>query len=194
MASSEPNLLRARLLEAEPVNPDRRRRLEQEITGMFEHRLSRGGRLYWTISLVAAAAFAALGAAVLARSETDGFLKIVWWVYTLANAGFVALAAAILRAGRLDVRRFLGWAKLSPALTLVVVSILFARAANDPSTEALLWVLFGIICLLVALAVTVYNRVVSAELAQREQMLRLELRVLELTERLGTDGAGGAGV
>ena len=181
----EPDDLAARLLDAEPVSPARRQRLEQEINAMFENKLSHGGRVYWSVSLAAAVALAALGAAVLAWGRMDGPLRAVWWVYTLANVGFVVLAAGVLRAGRLDVRRFASWGKLSPALTLLIVILLLARAVAEPTTEAVLWVLFGITCLIVALTVVLYSRMTAAELVQREQLLRVELRVVELTERLG---------
>ena len=181
--TSEPDELRARLLGEEPVSPARREQLQQEVCNVFEQKLTRGWRVYWAAGLVAAVAFAAFGGAVLIYGRMDGFLRGVWWLYTLANAGFVFLAAYILRAGRIDLRRFMQWAKLSPALTLLIVLLLFARAAAAPSLESVLWVLFGLICLLVALAVTILNRVGTAELSQREQVLRLELRVLELLER-----------
>lgn len=180
---NEPGDLGARLLDIEPISAARREALEQEIQSMFEHKLSRGWRVYWALSAVAAVGFAALGAVVLAGGRMDGFVRAVWWVYTLANVGFVLLALHVLRTGRLNVLRFMNWAKLSPALTLVIVTLLFIRALGQPTTGSLLWVLFGLICLLVALAATLYNRVVAAELVQREQMLRLELRVIELAEK-----------
>jgi hypothetical protein len=182
--NSEPDDLGARLLDVEPISVAHRQRLEQEIHNMFEQKLSRGWRVYWTISLVAAAGFAALGAAVLFRGDADGFIRGVWWVYILANLGFVLLAGHILRSGKLNVRRFQNWAKLSPALTLAIVVLLFIRAVGRPTTEAVLWVLFGVVCLLLALSITVYNRIVTAEMSQREQVLRLELRLMELLERV----------
>ena len=190
---TEPTSLRARLLDAEPVSAAHRRRLEQELNAMFDDLLSRRARWYWRAALIAAIALACLGAAVLAWGRgLDGFGRAIWWTYTLANAAFAVFAGWVLRRGRLDIRRLLAVSKLSPALTLLITLLLFIRAANNPTPEAVLWVLFGIICLLVALAVTVYNRVVAAEWRQREQALRMELRIEDLIERLGGDDGAGA--
>jgi hypothetical protein len=190
---TEPKSLRARLLDAEPVSPSRRRRLEQEISGMFNFKLSRGGRRYWAISLAAAVFFTIFGIGMLIMcrmNRVDTFIQIIWWIYTLANAGFVILAARILQRGELDVQRLLIWAKLSPALTLLITLLLFVRAINKPTIEAVLWVLFGIICLLMAMAIIIYNRVVASEMRQREHVLRMELRLEDLIERLGPDDEG----
>ena len=189
---TEPNTLRARLLGAEPANVNRRRRLEKEIDDMFTDRLSHRGRMYWVFSLAAGVALTLFGVSVLARAAPDGFVRAVWWIYTIANAGFVLFAAHVVRTGRLDTGKLLLVAKASPVLTLVITLILFARAMVDPTTEAVLWVLFGIIFLVVAVAGIVYGRVVAAEWRQREQALRMELRLEELIERLGPpdDGLG----
>lgn len=190
---TEPTSLRARLLDAEPLSIARRRQLEREIDDMFNFKLTRGGRWYWWISLGAAVVFAIFGGAMLylcRKSNVDVFIEIIWWIYTLANAGFVILVASIIRRGELDVKRLMIFGKLSPALTLLITILLFVRAINKPSIESVLWVLFGIIFLLMATAIIVYNRIVAAELRQREHTLRMELRLEDLIERFERDDDG----
>ncbi len=189
---TEPQSLRARLLDAEPVSPAHRGRLEKEINDMLNYTLSRRGYWYWRSSFAAAVGFAIFGACVLYFCKMDRFIQAIWWMYTLGNAGFAIVAARILRSGRLDIQQLLIWAKLSPALTLIITLITFVRAVRKPTLEAVLWVLFGMIFLLLATAIIVYNRIVASEMRQREHVLRMELRLEDLIERLG--GEEGRGV
>ena len=180
----EPDDLRARLLGAEAVSAARRERLEQEVAAMFEAKLSRGGRVGWGMALAAAVAFAVFGGVVLSRGGVgmDAPVRLIWCFYALANVGFATFAAGVLRAGRVDVRRLAGMGKWSPALTLLITLLLLVRAMHRPTIEGVLWVVFGVVCLIGAVGVVVYNRIATAEMGQREQMLRLELRLVEMGE------------
>jgi hypothetical protein len=189
--SDEPKDLGARLLEVEPVNVDRRRVLEQEIANMFEEKLTRGGKVYWWMSLVGAAMFVVFGSVALLagrRAGVDGYARVVWWVYTVANAGFVVLAGYVLRKGKVDVRMLFRLGKYSPGVAMLITVVLFMKAVAAPSVEGVLWVLFGVLCVVLALGIMLHNRVMAAELAQREQMLKLELRVVEWMEGGGVRG------
>lgn len=191
---TEPKTLRARLLDAEPASAARRRQLELEINNMLTNTLTCRGRWYWILSLLASITFTGLGIVVLSMGTIDGFIRAIWWIYTLANAGFVILAGRILLRNRVDHQNLLIAGKLSPVLTLVITLVLFVRAASNPTMESMLWLQFGIVFLIVAFTMIVYGRIVAAEWRQREQALRMELRIEDLIERLGGDGNEGPGV
>lgn len=176
--------LRERLLDIEPADPTSLEKLNLEMQTMFDHKLTRAGRLWWVLGLIAAVVFAAYGSLVACLAPLDVSLRIVWFIYTLANLAFVVFAVRILRSGTLNLNRFFRFLHFSPVGALLIAVLLFVRAAINPTMDSLLWAGFGMLCLGVAATWSVYNRVHLAEMSTREQFLRCEYRILQLTERL----------
>jgi hypothetical protein len=189
MIPDEPAELRAHLLSAEPADAGRMEKLRMEADSMYIKKLTRAGRAWWWISLVAAVVFAVYGAVALAHlSQADVPLQAIWWLYTVSNVAMIGLAVFVLKRNALDFRHMAAAGKISPAAALIVSVLLLVRTISEPSIPALAWAIFGIVWLVFSLAIALYNRVIGAELATREQVLRLELRVAELMESLAGKG------
>lgn len=189
MIRDEPAELRAHLLSAEPADAGRMEKLRMEADSMYIKKLTRAGRAWWWISLVAAVVFAVYGAVALAHlSQADVPLQAIWWLYTVSNVAMIGLAVFVLKRNALDFRHMAAAGKISPAASLIVSVLLLVRTISEPSIPALAWAIFGIVWLVFSLAIALYNRVIGAELATREQVLRLELRVAELMESLAGKG------
>lgn len=181
--ADSPDKLRAQLLAVEGLEIDKMNELLAQTRTMFAVRLSNRARIGWIVAAVISALLAIWGGLVLAfASDLDGHVTVIWWVYTAANVFMVACSGLVLWRGVFDVRWGMALAKLSPAASLFIALLLVMRAVSEPSLPALGWSVFGVVCLVVAIGITLYNRIVAAELANREHLLRLELRLLELAE------------
>lgn len=183
------DILRRHLLEMEPPDPKCQERFNKEIHAVFEQELTRRSRIIWTLSLLAALLFAAWGSLVIFYGQVDVFIRLVWVVYTLANVAFAAYCLYVLKKGVLNLRYLFTFLVMAPAGALVISVLLIARAASEPSLESLLWAGFGVMCLIVALAWSIHNRITNVELTSREQFLRLESRLLDLADRLPPSGS-----
>lgn len=185
--NNESGDLRSRLLELEPLNPDLSERFHKEILTVFEQKLTGGWKVFWLAGFFAALVFMGWGALVAIAGDIDPFLRVVWALYATANLAFSVYAVSVLRKGALDLRQLFSVLLLAPVGGLLIAVVLYARAAALQTNEAMLWASFGGMCLMIALFWALFNRLTRVELANREQLLRLELRLLELAERLDKD-------
>ena len=176
---------RERLLAAEGVDAVKMTRLRNELTNVFTAKLTSRGICWWVAGLCSSLLFAAWGACILfSDAGMDDFLTAIWWIYTAANVLMAAFSGYVLWRKEFDYRWGLTLSKLSPAASLIIALLIIMRAVTEPTVSALAWALFGLILLsFFALAITLYNRIVVADLGNREQLLRLELRLVELAER-----------
>ena len=171
--------LRAQLLAAESVDPDRLRALHEQLAIMSENRLTPGKRIWRTIGLAAAVPFSGLGACVAIAAPIDLYLRIVWWLYTVGNLFVAAFAVMLLRRGRAEPRLFFGFGIVIATLAIGCLVALLCRAASSPGVEAILGVGFGGLCVLIDLNLLLYGRIAGAGLAIQEHLLRLELLLLD---------------
>jgi len=147
-----------------------------------ENRLTRRSRAWWIASAAAAIVFAVFGLCIECFFQMGASLRIVWWIYTLANVAFGINAFRILRQGRLDPRSFGRFVLMIPLACAVIVVVLFVHAWVDPTLQSLLWVVFGVTCLLIDLAWLLWGRIAWAHWAAHEDALRLELLLLDLRD------------
>jgi hypothetical protein len=189
----ESDSLRTKLLDTEPLDSERMNKLKEEVTRVYTTKLTKKHMAWWILGLYLSVLFSILGTVVLLRVSLDGTLVVIWWTYTLSNVAMIGFSAYVLWRGVFDVRWAIALGKLSPAASLFIALLLIMQAVFDPSLPALAWSIFGILWVVIAVAITVYNRIVGTELANREQLLRLELRLVELTEKLAANSAKPSG-
>jgi O-antigen/teichoic acid export membrane protein len=176
-----------KLLAAEPFDADRAERLEREIATMWCGKLTRGRRVYWSMSLVGTLVFSVTGCFVLALTRMDSIFAVIWGILTIANAAAAVYLGMMLRRGAMDIRTFVSLGKIAPALSLAIVLLLVIRCIDAPSLEGLAWALFGIVLLVLSVAIVIWNRILHAEAATREQILRLQLVLMERDKRNEAD-------
>ena len=180
----EPAGLRARLLDVEPLDSQRLLNLQQEIDTMFVKKLNPAGRAAWFVSLVISSVFGIGGVYTLFHPRTgDPSLGWAWAATTLVLLANAVFALSVLIRGQLNLRSMIGLHKALPPAMLILSLALVIYATTHPDPRTLARAAVAIIWLVVSLAITLYGRIVTAELNTREAMLRLELRLAESTER-----------
>lgn len=179
------NQFREKLLNAQGMSPALRDAYRQELDAMLRPGLTKRAATIGIILLVLLLGCTAL----IARAD------IVYHVRGLMLAGHIALAAGFVGAS-LYILRDLRKLRQSPASirsisgiltaaagTITVAALLIGlRAPSDPKS---LFSAFYVFVFYFACAVWgLESRIASAELAAREQSLRIEYRLADLAERL----------
>lgn len=177
---------RDKLLVVEPLAPDIRRRLEQEIYNMRVHKLQPTARIFMTIvSLFALASAGVCG--YLAMTEetlplaariglgTGMLFGLAWFVWTLK----------ILRTGELNLSKD---PRVAAQMVWVftVLMVVFFLIVGMSTADRLLGVLMILQSLAFLIGAAVYwlsYRIEAAELNLKEQLLRTEMQITELLER-----------
>jgi len=181
--SNEPNSLRAHLLNVEPFDENRRQILEQEIRAMSGNQLQPRHRKWWILSLSASILFAGYGTFLTVAASMDISLHVIWSIYAIANLLWAIYSFYVLRTNRFDRQHYARFLAIIPAVCLAITIILFYRAAVTPTNENLLWAIFGVMCLLMNLAMILYGRIVGAEWSAKENALRLELLLIDIRDQ-----------
>ena len=140
-------------------------------------------RKWWIISLIASILFAVGGTFLAIFADIDLSLRAIWGTYAMANTLWAAYSFRILRSNRFDRRQYGRFVMMIPAACLAIAIVLFCRAVTSPSNENLVWFVFGVMCLLLDLAMILYGRIVGAEWAARENALRVELLMIDIRDR-----------
>ncbi|HVT82488.1 MAG TPA: hypothetical protein VHM90_17740 [Phycisphaerae bacterium] len=170
---------RDQLLAAEPPDAARARQLEEEITNMWNQKLTKMQRVYWMLSLIAAALLAVPAGVVSAFYMPDGWMRAIWWLFTASNVAMAIFAWHVLRRGSFSLREGLSIGKIGSGLTFAIAMLLVVRAIANPNMEGIAFAIFGLLWFLLATSMNLWNRIIEAETKTREQFLQLELRLLE---------------
>jgi hypothetical protein len=185
-------LLRDSLLAQEPVNENRQKQFEREVTQMFEQKLTMSSRSYWIASLIGSALFVVGVMPSIISHQTDPIARSIRVATAVLIIGAGIFGGYVLRRGKLDIRWQFVWSKIVVALSLVIVLLTLVNAANTPTIPSLVWALFGLVWFILAISMTVFNRVIQAELAQREQLLKIQFKLEDLLERFPPEDESGA--
>jgi hypothetical protein len=181
--TDEPAGIRAHLLGIEPPDVGRMRQLQLEILMVFQKPLTRSTRVAWIVSLIASVVFGGASAIRLIHSPpADAARVATGWLFVTAMLIGAIRAVWVLRRGFVDSRQLTEFKKAFVPAALIVAIMLIAQAIEHPAIPALGWALFGMIWLVIAIGMLLYDRVTAAELTTREAMLRMELRMAELVE------------
>jgi 4-amino-4-deoxy-L-arabinose transferase-like glycosyltransferase len=174
---SHENDLRESLFNAEPISPERQQRFRDELAHIVEPRLSRGYRVYYIMSLVGL--IAGLPGAVCAV-VFDSEHRWMWAPFLLTCAVFAGWIIYILRRGAEPRRLMQGMSKACQGVGALVAGLLIFYGLQNPSLASVLWVLLGLLVFLLTSFINLWNRVITAESTVREQILRVEYRLVDL--------------
>ena len=177
--------LRERLIEIEPLSIRRQEQFEKEVQAMFEQKLNKPQKAYWTASVIGSAIFIASATigAVFAPTSTQ---RLIWGLSGLAYLFAFIFEMRVISRGSVNFRSQMALSKALPGIVLLVVMALIVNGVAYPSIENLVWMLGGIAWLIMVVAINLYNRIMLAEINQKEQSLKLEYRLAELSEKLAS--------
>ncbi|MGE0760838.1 MAG: hypothetical protein AB7F89_26115 [Pirellulaceae bacterium] len=174
---SSENKLRANLFDAEPISPERQQRFREELDQIVEPRLSRAYRLYYVLALVGL--ITGMPGAVCGVFF-DREHRWLWALFLLASMPFAGWMVYILRRAAEPLRIMQGMSKALSGLGAAGAGILIVYGLQHPSLTSILWALLGLLVFLLTSFINLWNRLLSAENAVREQILRVEYRIAEL--------------
>jgi hypothetical protein len=187
MAMSDPSI-RSRLLELEQRSEDLEERFRKEMNTMFEKKLSPAYKIAWTLATIGGACFAVLFTymAIVTRRlpwlVPIGFIEGV--IFSLA---WVWCGVSILR------KKTFNWIRqdnmihgLTFGFMLVMVINLMLLSDQLPdATRGIMMMLSGAIFFLIFGIPAIFNmRINRTEVSLREHLLKIELKVAELAEKL----------
>jgi len=178
---SHVNELRDNLFHAEPMSRDRQQRFREELAQIVEPTLPRGHRLYYMISL-ACVTIGIPGA--VCGLVLDAGHRWIWGLNLLVLAPVAGWILYILWRGAEPFRAMQGLSKAFVGLSLFAAFLLISRGIQQPSLDAILWALLGMLVFLLTSSINLWNRVISAERTTREHILRLEYRIADMSSRL----------
>jgi hypothetical protein len=181
---------REQLLSEEKVSPELRERYRKEVRNMLERKLTKREKIGWTFAIVLCCFFFVFFG-YLALFSPPGFPlvgRIVFGLGPVFAVAYIALAVTVLRRGKLHRIRTEDWsAKFGYGfvLLLMVIALVWGGQMEDRvsgismilSTLVFL-ILFGVLPMII-------NRVNRAEWKLREDLLRIELELAELREKVG---------
>jgi len=176
-----------RLVAVESLSSESRQQLEQELHAMFVKKLSTPGLIF-----IAAVGIGSLGIAVLcgylaitAPARLPVVARIGLGLGTLFGLGWAALAARVCQRGTLDIkvdsRRMAAMTWIFTTLMMTV--FLMAGMSAPDRLFGLTMIAFGLTFLISAGVFFLGVCIQQSDLNTREQFLRLELRLAELSEK-----------
>jgi hypothetical protein len=177
--------LRKRLLDAQEMTPALRDACHKELAAMLEHRLTPRMRRWLFALLLLMLTFTAVGVRGLIFYYPGPLIYGVWITYTIVCSG-----GALWVGGSIWRGRFL-WSSYFPvadafSVAAAVIAVLTLglgiRAPSDPSS--VFSALYSFALLAICLAWSLHNRIAAAELAAKEQLLRIECRLIEMAGRM----------
>jgi hypothetical protein len=177
--------LRQKLLEAQEMTPALRDAYHKELTRMLEHRLSPRTRLGLSGLLVLLVLFVALGVRSLMVFDPGPFIYGVWTIFTTICSGGALWIVGSLWRGQFLWKSY--W-PIADAFTVgaTIITVLALSLGVKASAEpASIWgALYTFPLLAICIAWSLHNRIAAAELASKEQMLRIECRLADLANQL----------
>jgi hypothetical protein len=176
-----------RLVAVEPLPSESRQKLEQELHAMFVKKLSTSGLIF-----IAAVGIGSLGIAILcgylaitAPARLPVVARVGLGLGTLFGLAWAALTARVCWRGTLDLkvdnRQMAGMVWVFTTLMMTV--FLMAGMSISDRLLGLMMIAFGLTFLISAGVVFLSVCIQQADLNTREQFLRLELRLAELSEK-----------
>ncbi len=178
------NEFRETLLALEPLSDQRRERLELEVKAMAEHKLSGLEWWYQLAGVVGAVVFVVIAALMQITPKVDRTDKMIWALGGVVSAASLFISIPALMKRSQNIRRLTSLSKAGPAAALGIVIVLLMNVIAQPTITNLAWLMAGVIWLMLATGIVLYNRIVTAELDGKEQSLRLEYRLAELMEKM----------
>jgi hypothetical protein len=184
MSANSPDF-RKQLLQAQDMNPELRDACRKEIASFSQHTLTPRTGALLAVLLLVMVLFTAVGVRALLFHYRGALLYGVWTIFTCICAGAALWIGGSLWRGRFAWRSYypVADAFTVAAVAFAVLTLLIGtRAPADPAAS--FGALYALTFLTICLGWSVHNRIASAELAAREQALRIECRLADLAGRM----------
>lgn len=177
---------RNRLLAAEPDTGDRRRRIQQEIQQMLTRQITLPHRIVMSLVLVAGLAGAGVcGYLAVTEARLPVLARIGLATGTLFGVAWAVVMGSMLRRGVLDVKRDTRrTAQMVWIFTvLMVVFFLMVGMSAEDRLLGLMMIAQALVFLIMAAVHWISYRIEDSEHNLKEQLLRLELQLADLTRK-----------
>jgi len=183
--TNDPTTFADRLLAVEPLSPNSRQQLEQELHAMFVRELTTARRVIFGIVAVAALVSATVcGFLALTEPSLPTLPRVGLAVGTLFGLAWTVVGARICWRGALDVR--LDARRIAVMVwvftVLMMVFFLMVGMSAEDRLLGLMMIANGLAFLIGAAVYWLTYRIDQAELNTREKLLQLELRLAEMRE------------
>ena len=183
--------LREKLLSAEVVSADLKMKYEARVKNLLERPLKAHERVAWTLAAVGSVCISIFFVCMAVRAP-GGFPlvgRLLFIAGTVFPLGWTVLSVVILRRGTARMK----WdSNVSAGLTwmflvvMMTADLLLGSSMTDVARGTQL-ILTGTVFLIMFGHMVPLNRINQAELNLREDMLRLQLQIAELAQRLPQD-------
>jgi hypothetical protein len=183
---NKPSNFRDRLLDSQPITPELREEYRRELDSILNHRLTPRSRLAFWGGMIVALVFIVLCFRSLTSDRATTDSMVVAGAVAVASILFAVWSVRALRQGGFSrSSSFAVTEVLGSIVTGTVVSATLLTGMAKPSDPAsTYWTLWGLMLLIVGFAWGTGNRISAARLDTREQLLRLESRLADLSDRL----------
>jgi peptidoglycan/LPS O-acetylase OafA/YrhL len=178
--------LRDQLLAVEPLAPDTRKHLQQELHTMFTRQLDTPRRiLMGTLAVFAIASAIMCGALAITEPDLPRLARIALGVGSLFGLSWAVALIRICLRGTLDLKRdsHLFAMMMWGFTVLLMVFFLIVGASMEDRLQGLIMIANGLAFLIGAGVCWLSYRIERAEMTMREKLLQLELRIAELVEQ-----------
>lgn len=177
---------RDQLLAVEPVAPDAREQLLQEIRDMFTRKLSWPHKIFLSaLAIFSLASSAVCGFLAMTEVDLPTVARVGLGTGTLFGLSWLTLFVVILRRGTMDLlhdHRRMAQMVWVFTLLMVIFFVIVGMSSPDP-VKGLLMIAQSLVFLISAAVYFLSFRIEAAELNMKERLLRLELQLTELNGR-----------
>ena len=184
--SERPTSFRDRLIAVEPLASESKKRLQQELHAMFIRELTAPRRItYGLVAIVALGSAAVCGFLAVTEPDLPMLTRIAFGVGTLFGLAWTVVTAGISWRGAIDMKRdsrriaAMVWV----FTVLMMVFYLIVGMSLEDRLLGLMMIANGLAFLICAAVIWLTHRIEQAELATREKLLQIELRLAELCEQ-----------
>jgi len=181
---------REQLLSEEKVSPELRERYREEVRNMLERKLTKREKIAWTFGIVLGCFFFVFFGyhALFAPPGFPLIGRIVFGLGPVFALAYIVFSVSVLRRGKLHRIRTEEWSTriiyIFVVLMMAIALVWSGRMEDQVGGISMVLnmlvflILFGILPMII-------NRVNKAEWKLREDLLRIELDLAELREKMG---------
>ncbi len=185
--------LREKLLGLEGYTPELKSKYDREVHSMFEIQLPKWQRVAWSLSALLGLCFF-IGFGIVVFTLPQGFPlmgRIGFMCGSLFGAVWAWLGYRIASKGKMDFKKHQGTASgLVWAMVVIMVTIdmLMASQMQDAARGNFM-VLSGLVFLVMGVVFLLQYNIRQSEYSIRESLLRLEIQLADINERLNNTQA-----
>ena len=177
---------RDRLLAVEPLSSNTREKLQQELRTMFIQKLRMPGRIFIGFVGIFTLATAVLCAYLtITQTELPALARVGLGTGTLFGLVGTVMLTRVLRRGAIDIK--VDGSRIAAVVwvfTVLMMTFFLALGMSiEDRLQGVTMIAYGLTFLIGAGVFLITYRIQQAELATREKLLELELRIAELGEK-----------